>query len=181
MKSKPAVFFDRDGILTIPIKISGKGFAPSNLQEFELYEDSIESLQKTRDLGYLNIVVSNQPDIATGKLQIEVLKQMNKILYSKLALDLIVNCTHILQDKCECRKPNLGMVKFATEKFNIDLNNSWIIGDRDHDIEVGKRIGIRTIFIERGWVNENGSAADFKCNSLNEAVKFINLTPNSSE
>lgn len=117
--------------------------------------------------------MSNQPDIATGLLQPSVLNEMNNILFRELALDDIFNCQHISEDKCNCRKPKPGMIYNAAEKFNIDLSNSWIIGDRDSDIEAGVNSGVRTIFIDRSWVSENGFQANFRCESLCEAVNLI--------
>lgn len=171
--NKPAIFFDRDGVIIISKRLDGKGFAPRNLENFCFYEDAASSLAKTRNAGFLNIIVSNQPDIATGLLQPSVLNEMNNILFRELALDDIFNCQHISEDKCNCRKPKPGMIYNAAEKFNIDLSNSWIIGDRDSDIEAGVNSGVRTIFIDRSWVSENGFQANFRCESLCEAVNLI--------
>jgi D-glycero-D-manno-heptose 1,7-bisphosphate phosphatase len=170
---KQAIFFDRDGVITVSKRINGKGFAPRNIKDFCFYEDAKSSLSKTRDAGFLNIVVSNQPDIATGLLQPSVLNEMNIILFQELALDDVFNCQHILEDNCNCRKPKPGMIHTAIEKFEIDLSSSWIIGDRDIDIQAGIIAGIRTIFIDRRWVSESGSYADYRCESLSEAVELI--------
>jgi D-glycero-D-manno-heptose 1,7-bisphosphate phosphatase len=170
---KPAIFFDRDGVITISHRLNGKGFAPRNLTDFRFYEDVKSSLIKTRDAGFLNIVVSNQPDIATGLLPPSVLGEMNSILFEELALDDVFNCQHISEDNCNCRKPKPGMIYNAVEKFNIDLSSSWMIGDRDSDIEAGITAGVRTIFIDRSWESENGLEADFRCESLFEAVGLI--------
>lgn len=171
--NKPAIFFDRDGVLTVSKRINGRGFAPRNLTDFCFYEDAIASLKKTRDAGFLNIVVSNQPDIASGLLQPSVLNEMNYILLQELALDGVFNCQHISENNCNCRKPKPGMIYAAAETFNIDLSNSWIIGDRDSDIKAGIDAGIQTIFIDRSWMSESGYEADFRCNSLGEAVDLI--------
>ena len=170
---KPAIFFDRDGVLTVSKRIQGKGFAPRKLKDFCLYQDAIASTRKTRDAGFLNIVVSNQPDIATGLLKPSVLSEMNDILFQELALDDVFNCRHISENNCNCRKPKPGMINSAADKFNIDLSSSWIIGDRDCDIEAGINAGVQTIFVDRRWASENGFEADFRCKSLGEAVDFI--------
>lgn len=170
---KRAIFFDRDGVITVSKRVNGKGFAPRNLTDFCLYEDAKSSLRKTKDAGFLNIVVSNQPDIATGLLKPSVLNEMNIVLFQELALDDVFNCEHISEDKCNCRKPKPGMIYTAVEKFEIDLSSSWIIGDRDSDIQAGIIAGVRTIFIDRRWVSENGFDADFRCESLCDAVDLI--------
>ena len=171
--SRSAIFFDRDGVLTVSKRINGKGFAPRNLIDFCFYEDAKASLKKTSDAGFLNIVVSNQPDIATGLLQPSVLSEMNCILFLELALDGVFNCQHISENNCICRKPKPGMIYTAVDMFNIDLSNSWMVGDRDSDIEAGINAGIQTIFIDRSWVSEGGYEADFRCESLGEAVDLI--------
>ena len=170
---KRAIFFDRDGVITVSKRINGKGYAPRNLMDFCLYEDAKSSIRKTKEAGFLNIVVSNQPDIATGLLQPSVLNEMNIVLFKELALDDVFNCQHILEDNCNCRKPKPGMIYTAVEKYEIDLSSSWIIGDRDSDIEAGIIAGVRTIFIDRRWVSENGFYADFRCESLCDAVDLI--------
>lgn len=170
---KRAIFFDRDGVITVSKRINGKGFAPRGLTDFCFYEDAKSSLRKTRDAGFLNIVVSNQPDIATGLLQPSVLNEMNKILFQELALDDVFNCQHISENNCNCRKPKPGMIYTAVEKFEIDLSSSWIIGDRDSDIQAGIIAGVQTIFIDRRWVTENGFDADYRCDSLYDAVDLI--------
>ena len=171
--TKPAIFFDRDGVLTIPITINGKGFAPRKLSDFKVYEDALDSLKRTRFAGYLNIVVSNQPDVENGLLPLEILYEMNSKLIKLLSIDDILNCTHSSETGCSCRKPKAGMIFSAAKKHKIDLSISWLIGDRDSDIEAGTIVGLRTIFIERDWIGEIGFMANFKCKSLKEAVNII--------
>lgn len=172
-QSKPAVFFDRDGVITIPIRVRGKGFAPRNLEDFKFYDDSIKSLERIKSAGFISIVVSNQPDVATGLLPIKVLEEMNAILLSSLAVNDVINCQHTSENECLCRKPKPGMIFTAVEKHGIDLSRSWIVGDRDSDIEAGISAGLRSVFINRDWINEAGSKATFECKSLNDAVNFI--------
>jgi D-glycero-D-manno-heptose 1,7-bisphosphate phosphatase len=169
----PAVFFDRDGVITVPISCDGKGYAPRSLNDFKFYQDVRRSLLRTRKQGFLNIVVSNQPDIANGLLSEELLQEMNSQMLSKLAVDDVVNCPHNAKQDCFCRKPKPGMILLASKKHGIDLSTSWIVGDRDIDIEAGMNAGIQTVFINRRWKNESGIKADFRCDSIEEAVDVI--------
>jgi|LakMenEpi03Aug12_release.lakeMendotaPanAssembly.Ray.scaffolds.fasta_scaffold318532_2 D-glycero-D-manno-heptose 1,7-bisphosphate phosphatase len=170
---RPAIFFDRDGILTVPIALNGKGYAPRSLEDFTYYEDAIESLLRTRAAGFLNIVVSNQPDISTGLLLEDVLERMNSKMLQDFELDEVNNCPHNSDDNCQCRKPKPGMIQSSTERQGIDLSKSWMVGDRDGDITAGSIAGLRTVFVDRSWLAESGNLAEFKCLSLTEAVDII--------
>jgi len=172
-KKLPAIFFDRDGVITIPVDLNGKGFAPRNLNDFKFYNDAKDSLLRTRAAGFFNVVVSNQPDVSSGLLSLNMLESMNTVLRHSLALDEVINCPHNSSDHCLCRKPKPGMIYAAAEKFGIDLSHSWIVGDRDGDIAAGSSAGLKTIFIDRNWLEETGSMAKFKCKSLKEAVDLI--------
>jgi D-glycero-D-manno-heptose 1,7-bisphosphate phosphatase len=171
--SFPAVFLDRDGVITVPISLNGKGYAPRDLKNFKYYEDAKSALLRTREQGFLNIVVSNQPDIANGLLSEESISKMNIKMLSELALNDVIICPHNSKQNCICRKPKPGMILDACKKHAIDLSTSWIVGDRNSDIEAGVNAGIHTVFIDRMWNDETGMNADFKCNSLNEAVDVI--------
>lgn len=170
---RPAIFFDRDGVLTIPINLNGKGYAPRSLEDFEYYDDAAESLLRTHDAGFQNIVVSNQPDVSSGLLLESVLENMNNRMLQDFALDEVNNCQHNSDDNCPCRKPKPGMILLAAQRNGIDLSNSWMVGDRDGDMTAGSSAGLRTVFIDRNWLEESGSLAEFKCASLTEAVGLI--------
>ena len=170
---REAIFLDRDGVITIPSNIDGKGYAPRSLEEFRFYSGVQNSLEKIRALGFLTLIVSNQPDVANGLLPIHVLEQMNIRMLSDLALDDINNCPHNSLDHCGCRKPKPGMLISSAKKWNIELGQSWMIGDRDSDIAAGFAAGCRTIFIDRNWTEETGEFADFRCDSLERAVELI--------
>lgn len=173
LKLRPAIFFDRDGVLTIPINLNGKGYAPRSLEDFKYYNDAAESLLRTHVAGFLNIVVSNQPDVSNGLLLESVLDSMNNSMLQDFALDEVNNCQHNSDDNCICRKPKPGMILSAAQRNGIDLSNSWMIGDRDGDITAGSISGTRTIFIDRNWLEESGNLAEFRCASLTEAVGLI--------
>ena len=173
LNPKQAVFFDRDGVITVSIDLNGKGYAPRNLDDFKFYEDASESLLKTHAAGFINVVVSNQPDVSNGLLSEGVLESMNDRMLRELAIDEVNNCPHNSDNNCICRKPKPGMIQSAAERLDIDLSNSWMIGDRDGDIAAGSSAGLRTIFIDRNWLEESGSLAEFKFASLTEAVELI--------
>jgi D-glycero-D-manno-heptose 1,7-bisphosphate phosphatase len=168
-----AIFFDRDGVLTIPINRNKKGFAPINLNEFSIYETAKEALQLSHDRGYINLVISNQPDVANGHLPIEVLNKMDAILRKELTLEDIYYCMHAQSENCKCRKPGIQLILDASYKWGISLRDSWFIGDRESDIHAGITAGCRTIFIDRNWTDESGAKADFECKDVKSAVLHI--------
>lgn len=173
MNARRGVFLDRDGVITVSLETEGKGYAPRSLVEFKFYDGTRESIERIRKLGFLPIVVSNQPDVANGLLSLSVLEQMNQRIRDDLGIAEINNCPHNSMDNCSCRKPRPGMILSSAEKWSIDLAQSWMIGDRDSDVVAGATAGCKTIFIDRNWKAETGEYADFRCDSLLAAVDLI--------
>jgi D-glycero-D-manno-heptose 1,7-bisphosphate phosphatase len=97
------------------------------------------------------IVITNQPDVKYGKLSKYTLKIINSIIMKNFSIDDIFVCIHGNEDNCDCRKPKPGLLKKASEKWNIDLKKSFFIGDRWKDIESGECMGCKTIFIDYNY------------------------------
>jgi D-glycero-D-manno-heptose 1,7-bisphosphate phosphatase len=172
---RKAVFLDRDGVLNRAIVRDGKPYPPSNLSEFEILSDSIEACEKLKEMGYSLVVATNQPDVGRGTLEQSEVEEMHTVLLQSIPLDRIEVCYHPgrgLSD-CICRKPLPGMLLKATEELNLDLNKSWMIGDRFGDIQTGKAAGVRTILIGRGYNEEAIAEPDFRADNLSEAVSII--------
>ena len=168
-----AVFLDRDGVINKSMTRNGLPFAPTSFTDFEILPGVAEALLLFRHTGYLNIVVTNQPDIKTGKQSPEVLRMMHERLVNELALDDILVCPHTDEDECSCRKPNPGMLVEAAVRFQISLGESWMIGDRWRDIAAGQAAGCRCIFVDHGYV-ERQPEQPFNCvGSLREAAAVI--------
>jgi D-glycero-D-manno-heptose 1,7-bisphosphate phosphatase len=168
-----AVFLDRDGVINKSLIREGRPYAPTTLTDFEILPGVADALLKLRRAGYLNIVVTNQPDIKTGKQSIEVLQLMHERLLKELALDDIQVCPHTDEDECSCRKPHPGMLVGAVKRLQIDLGASWMIGDRWRDIAAGQAAGCRCCFVDHGYV-ERQPEQPFNCvASLPEAVAVI--------
>lgn len=171
---KKAVFLDRDGVINYSVVRNGKPYPPDTLEDFRFYEDVEESLAKLKSLGYLLIIATNQPDVATGKQTRETVESMHQIIKLKLPIDLIKVCYEIDSIDCLCYKPKPGMLLEAANEMNIDLAQSYMIGDRWRDIGAGQNAGCRgSILIERDHTEKNSYIADFICKSLLEASDFI--------
>ncbi len=152
-----AVFLDRDGTINKYV-----GFL-RNIDEFRLLPGVAEAIRAINESGYLAIVITNQPVIARGEVTCEQLQEihskMETLLGTKGAyLDAIYYCPHHpdkgfegeipeLKCDCNCRKPKPGLLIRAAEDFNIDLRNSWMVGDGENDIKAGKAAGCRTALI----------------------------------
>lgn len=169
-----AIFLDRDGVLNESIIKNGKPYPPANLDELIIPDDVLPTLQTFKSMGYLLIVVTNQPDVARGTQKREVIESINAKLSEKLPLDEINVCYHDDSDKCDCRKPNPGFLLVAAKMLNIDLSVSYMIGDRWRDIEAGRKAGCTTIHIDRNYSEEWKCAPPhYTISSLNEALRHI--------
>jgi D-glycero-D-manno-heptose 1,7-bisphosphate phosphatase len=131
------------------------------------------ALTALKQAGFLLIVVTNQPDVARGTTQKEVVEAINLSLASKLPIDEFFTCFHDNVDDCECRKPKPGALLAAAEKHGIDLAASFMVGDRWRDIEAGYRAGCQTLFIDYGYDEKQPDQFDFKVSSLLEAATEI--------
>ncbi|MCR4842708.1 MAG: HAD family hydrolase, partial [Eubacterium sp.] len=173
-----AIFLDRDGTINRHV-----GFI-SSPGEFELLPGVARAIRRINESGYLAVVVTNQPVVARGEVSFEGLREIHNKMETELGkegayLDGIYYCPHHpdsgfegevpdLKFECECRKPRPGMLLSAAEDFNIDLSESWMIGDGDRDIGAGINGGCRTVLIGKGDFGQDGTAA-----SLEEAVEFV--------
>jgi D,D-heptose 1,7-bisphosphate phosphatase len=184
---KIAVFLDRDGVINHDLGHINKKI------DFKLIDGAAEGISNLNQIGYLVIVVTNQPVIARGELSDQGLREihnkMEKLLGDKRAfIDDLFYCPHHpdsgfegevkeLKKNCSCRKPGTGMIDAAVKKHNIDVNNSWLIGDRHTDIEAGNKSGLQTILLtDEPKINESKSnlrIPKFTFNNLKLSVKFI--------
>ena len=171
IKSK-AVFLDRDGVLNRAKVILNKPVPPSNMEEMEILPGVQEGIQLLKHAGFKLIVITNQPDVARGAADIDVVNKMNNYIFTELGIDEIKCCFHDDSENCSCRKPKPGMIYEAEKEWNIDLALSYLIGDRWRDIETAKNTDITTILIDYQY-DEKKVKADFECNNFEEAVNFI--------
>ena len=138
-----AVLFDRDGVLNKLIKRDGGFYSPQSFDQFKIYETAKFVINELKQRGFLSIVVSNQPDIARGKLKKLDLNKMTEELFNRLKVDDVFYCTHDDSDGCNCRKPKPGLLMQAAEKWNIDLQNSYMVGDTWKDADAAKNVNFK--------------------------------------
>jgi D-glycero-D-manno-heptose 1,7-bisphosphate phosphatase len=170
-----AVFLDRDGVINKAIVRDGKPYPPSSLTELETTPGAREDLERLKHLGFLLIVVTNQPDIGRGTQSREAIDEMHALLRRELPLDDVFVCPHGGgAERCGCRKPLPGLLLQAAAKYDIDLKRSYMVGDRWRDIEAGHAAGCATIFLDFHY-SEKGPAVDpaITVSSLSDAVTYI--------
>lgn len=181
--SRRAVFLDRDGVINRAVIRDGKPYPPNSAAELEILTGVAESLRHLRAAGLLNIVVTNQPDVATGIQQRTVVEAMHSRLRRELAIDAIKVCYHVDVDNCACRKPKPGMLIDASADYGIDLTESYVIGDRWRDVEAGHAAGCRPpFFIDYGYLERRPVKPYHAVKSLFEAVTLIltDISPSTS-
>jgi D-glycero-D-manno-heptose 1,7-bisphosphate phosphatase len=140
----------------------------------EITDGAKELLTKLKELGFVLICVTNQPDVSRGTRTLENVLAMNQVVKKLLPLDELYACLHDNQHNCECRKPKPGMLLAGARDFDLNLKESFMIGDRAGDVEAGRRAGTTTIFIDHGYVEKKPDPpADFACGSLKSAVEYI--------
>lgn len=171
-----AVFLDRDGVINRPLIRSGKPYPPVSLDEFEILPGVQEACQLLKNLGFLLVVVTNQPDVGRGTLSRESVEIIHGWLLHQIPFDRILTCFHggaEHGDPCDCRKPRPGMLFQAAEELKINLAKSFMIGDRWRDVECGLNAGCKTVFVDWGYQETLKRQPDYRAGDLLEAAKLI--------
>lgn len=147
-----AIFLDRDGVLDelVFYESSGEWEAPRQLSDLRMIEGVSTSLRRLVDAGWLLFIVTNQPSHAKGKTSRDNLESVHgEVLRS---LDGLITrsyvCFHQADDGCDCRKPKPKFLREAAREFDIDLSQSWMIGDQDSDLACGRAAGTHIALIE---------------------------------
>ena len=170
---RAAVFLDRDGVLNRAIVRHGRPYPPASLSELEILPGVPQALIRLRDAGLPTLVVTNQPDVATGKTTRSVVDQIHEHLRKTLALDAIYACYCVEGPGCDCYKPRPGMLVQAASEWGVDPKKSFMIGDRWRDVGAGRAAGCRTIFIDYSYDERRPDAPDFLVQNLAEAVDIV--------
>lgn len=181
-----AIFLDRDGTVNKYV-----GFL-NRVEQMELEPNATKAIEMINQSEYLAIVITNQPVIARGECTFEELDKIHKRMFTLLGnegayVDGLYFCPHHpdsgfkgeikeLKMECDCRKPKIGMIEMAEKDFNIDLENSWFVGDTCIDVQTGKNAKMNTIMLETGDPNKQGkykTEPDVICKDLLLAAQHI--------
>lgn len=164
---------DRDGVINKAVMRGPEWVgSPRELHEWQWTDHIQDGVRKLHEAGYLIIVVTNQPEIARKQLSPEQLEILHQHMMQGLPqLDDVLACIHDDSANCACRKPKPGMLLQAAKEWDIDLKNSWMVGDRAKDIEAGKAAGCKTCLIEYNYTYECNP--DLTCKSVLEFAEKI--------
>ena len=145
-KSK-AVFIDRDGTLIEEVNFLHR------VEELKFFSYTDEAVRLLKENGFLVVLVTNQSGVGRGIYSEAEMHAIHERIQNDLTepLDAIYFCPHLPNAGCACRKPNLGMIEAALADLPIDLENSWMIGDKNLDVELGLNAGIKPIMVLTGY------------------------------
>jgi D-glycero-D-manno-heptose 1,7-bisphosphate phosphatase len=172
MKQK-AVFIDRDGTLIEEVNYLHR------VEDLRYFPFTDEAVRLLKSHGFLVVLVTNQSGIGRGIYTKDEMQAVHERIQTDLTekLDAIYFCPHLPDEGCACRKPNLGMIEQARAELPVDLENSWMIGDKSLDVEFGLNAGIKPILVLTGYgrkdVHELKRPPEFVAENLLEAVKIV--------
>lgn len=170
---RPAAFIDRDGTLIEEVNFL------SDVGDLQVFPYTADALKLLRDSGYWIVVVTNQSGIGRGIYSEADMHAIHDAMQAELggAIDAFYFCPHLPDEGCECRKPGLGMLNFAQRDLEIDLERSWMIGDKRIDVETGRAAKIGAALVLTGYGMEHQheleQAPDVIGDDLLKAVELI--------
>ena len=181
MRSKPAIFLDRDGV----INVDGPGYVES-WSEFQFCPGALAAIRKLTEVGWEIYVITNQAGIAKGLYSEQRLMDIHwrMLLEIRRAGGQVLGiqfCPHTDEDACMCRKPRPGMLLKAAAKWGLDLTRSYFIGDSARDIQAGAVVGCTTLWVQTHYTDERTQRQrdsmvvrpDYDVKDLTEAAAII--------
>ncbi|MFH1420643.1 MAG: HAD family hydrolase [Candidatus Aenigmatarchaeota archaeon] len=171
-----AVFLDRDGVIS-----ENNDNGTLSWEDFHFLPNTFQGLEKLQKLCLKLVVFTNQSKIGKGKVTRKEVEAINNKMKSQLEeldihLDAIYMCPHTDKDNCVCRKPNTGMLNKAVADLDINLKQSFVIGDSTCDILAGNRAGCKSILVLTGHAgkdNKHQCKPNFIADDLLEAARII--------
>lgn len=176
MRCAPVVLLDRDGTIIVERNYL------SDPDQVELLPRAAEGLLRLRRAGCKLAVITNQSGIGRGLFSLETLERihgrmLDLLLQEGVEIEGIFFCPHIPEDHCDCRKPEPGLIERAAEALGFDPSQSFVIGDKPCDVELGQAVGARTILVRTGYGSqieaEKGCRPDYLADDLYKAAAIV--------
>ncbi len=171
-----AVFLDRDGTIARDINYCRR------VEDFEILPTVPQAIRLLNENGFKVVVITNQSGIARGYFTEQTLGLIHKKMHDELArykarVDAVYFCPHHPDEDCLCRKPKPALLQQAAAEMGIDFTLSYMLGDRQMDIQAGKAVGCKTVLVITGSDREEyqliNQAPDYIASSLYEAAEWI--------
>ena len=170
---KRAVFLDRDGVINKAFILDGIPVPPRNLRDLEILAGVREAIKLLKERNFVIVTVTNQPDVARGVVTEESVESINSYLGHELGIKHFFTCYHDDGHDCNCRKPKPGLLLNAAQDLGLDLQKSFMVGDRWRDILAGQTAGCRCYFIDYRYSEKSPVLPFVKVSSLLEATRSI--------
>lgn len=168
-----AIFLDRDGVINVEKNYAYK------IEEFEFIDGVFDALKVFGELGYILVVVTNQSGIARGYYTHDDFDKLTSWMIDKfrqkgIEIKKVYCCPHGPDEGCVCRKPKAGMFLEAQQECDINMAHSWMIGDKQTDIDAAQTAGItQTILVESGHDLDENATAKYRVNSIFDTIGII--------
>jgi D-glycero-D-manno-heptose 1,7-bisphosphate phosphatase len=171
---KKAVFLDRDGVVNVEKDYAHK------IEDFEFLSGVFEAVRAFNRGGYIVVVVTNQSGIGRGYYTSADFEKLTEYMLDRFKeegceIAGVYHCPHTPDSDCECRKPNPGMLLAAQKELDIDLSASWMIGDKESDIEAALAAGVqKTVLVRSGHkIDEKNTKATFVVNGIFDTIRIV--------
>ncbi len=154
-RARRAVFLDRDGVIIQEVDYLRRA------SQLKLIAGAARAIARLRKAGFKVVVVTNQSGVGRGYLTLTSLRRIHAVMRRFVAqggakLDALYVCPHLPSDGCSCRKPALGMLRQAQQRFTLDLKRSYFVGDSTTDVLTGRRAGCTAILVRTGKGGRDG-------------------------
>lgn len=176
IKNQKCVFIDRDGTLIEEVNFLHR------VEDLRFFDYTDEAVKLLKENGFLVIVATNQSGIGRNVYTENEMHSVHQAIQNHLTekIDAFYFCPHLPDAGCSCRKPNLGMIEQACRDFEIDLENSWMIGDKNLDVELGQNAELKTALVLTGYGENHLQEFELKpnivaknlLNAVEEILKF---------
>jgi D-glycero-D-manno-heptose 1,7-bisphosphate phosphatase len=170
---KKAIFLDRDGVLNAVVMINGIPTPPRNVKDVVLLPGVFEAINLLKSKSLEIVVVTNQPDFTRENASMSEILEINDFLRTQLDIQHIYTCFHDDIHNCDCRKPKPGLLKKAAVDLDIDLQSSFLVGDRWRDIAAGQSAKCSCYFLDYGYHEKSPKLPFIRVSSLIEATHLI--------